>query len=177
MSEYNEFYRIDEFSYNCISYLMKNNELIWKLLYYNDPDAYSKSDLTQVEKASLIYDGSVFPKNFGVFMDGGNPDAIDWEKCILRIVPYRAMPENRVVGTLSMSFEVYCHYKVNTLDNYKTRIDVITREILKEFNGFELIGGIGKLYFDRMASQTDRMLITGQLPYKGKQIIMSTKVA
>jgi len=175
-SAYNNFYRIDEFSESCISHLMENNELIWRLLYYNTPNAYSEANLTHVQKASLIYAGQADSSQYNVFMDGGTPDVVTREDCILRIVPYRMRADNHVVGTMSMSFEVYCHYKVNTLSNYKTRVDVITRELLQEFNGFD-IGGIGKLSINNFANQTDKMAILGQLPFKGKQIIMSTKVA
>ena len=173
---YNKYNMIDEFSYNCIAHLIQNSEIIWKLLKYPTRDAYRESDLTQGEKAELIYRGQDDSSLYHVFMDGGSPDVLTREDCILRIVPFAIYPENKVVGTLTMSFEVYCHYKINTLSNYKTRVDTITGEILKVFNG-ELLGGIGRLYFDRLASQSNRLSISGQLPFKGKQILMSNKVA
>ena len=172
---YSKYNGIDEFSYDCIKHLMENNEMVWKLLKYPTRDAYKEPDLTQEEKGELIYGGQDDSSLYHVFMDGGSPDVETTENRILRIVPFAIYPENKVVGTLTMSFEVYCHYKVNTLSNYKTRVDTITGEILKVFNG-ALIGGIGRLYFDRLASQSNRLSISGQLPFKGKQIFMSNKV-
>ncbi len=174
---YNKYSRIDEFSYECIKHLMLNSEITWKLLKYPTRDAYREADLTQDQKAELIYSGQDDSSLYHVFMDGGSPDVVTREDCVLRIVPFAIYPENKVVGTLTMSFEVYSHYKINTLSNYKTRVDTITGEILKIFNGEFLEIGIGRLYFDRLASQSNRMSLSGQLPFKGKQIFMSNKVA
>ena len=37
---------IPTLSYNAISYLINNNELIWKLLFYNTPEAWNETNLT-----------------------------------------------------------------------------------------------------------------------------------
>jgi hypothetical protein len=164
----------NKYSYNCISYLMDINETIWKLLYYDTPDAWNKADLTLAQKASLIYNGTDDASKARVFMDVGQPDVFTKEITIIRISPYSIFPENRSVGTVSIYFEVYSHYKANHLSDYTTRVDTITGEFLKTFNG-AFVGGIGRLYFDRLGSQAVRAELGGQIPYRGKWIIMSNK--
>lgn len=164
----------DELSYLCIKYLMDNDDVVWKLLKYLDRDAWSKPNLTESQKAELIYKGSDDASLYKVFLDSGVPDVITREDCIIRLSPHSIFPENRTIGTVNMVFEVYSHYHINTLSNYKTRIDMITKRFLQVFNGAD-ITGFGKMYFDRMASAQDRLEAGGQLPHKGRWMIMSNK--
>lgn len=173
---YNFFNEYSQISYNIISYLITNNELIWKLLKYHTRDAWNKADLTQQEKAQLIYSGQDDSTNFFVFMDEGNPDVHTREDCIVRVSPSVIYPENRTVATLSVHFETYAHYKVNTLSNYTTRVDTITQEALKTLNGARIDGIIGRLYFDRLASMQARVGTSGQIPFKGRSTWFSAKM-
>jgi hypothetical protein len=173
---YNQFTEYANFSYNCISYLMTENELIWKLLKYNTPDAWNLSNLSAAEKAALIYTGQEDGSTFRVFLDGGIPDAWMEQSCIIRISPLNMIAKNRTVGIVAMVFEVYAHYKINSLSNYTTRVDTIVQQFLEVFNGIE-IGGLGKLFFDMMRDPADKLLEGGKLPFKGKRVFMSTNVA
>lgn len=172
---YNLYEHFDSIAYNMVSHLVANNEMIWKLLFYHDRDAWKHANLTLEQKGGLIYAGQDDSSKYNVFIDDGSPDVHTREDCILRISPIVIFPENRTVGTVSVSLEVYSHYKMNTLSNYKTRVDVITTELLKTFNGVEIDGLVGKLFFDRLTSQQPRLSVIGQLPFKGKQIFMSSK--
>jgi len=165
------------YPYKCVRYLMENDEVIWKLLKYSTPDAWSKPNLTIEEKAKLVYNGDDNTVDFRVFLDGGQPDVNTFENCQIRISRHQLYPKNRVVGNVSMLFEVYTHYKNNHLSNYMTRNDLVMERIIQVFNG-KAIGGIdsiGKLFMDRMASDIDRLENAGQLPYKGSWLIMSNK--
>lgn len=173
---YNDFHQFEDFSYNCISYMMANNEMIWKLLKYSDPEAWNKPDLTQEEKGNLIYSGQADTSQYHVFMDGKQPDVLMEEVSLLRIMPYHAVGMNRTVGYVEISMEVFSHYKINHLSNYKTRIDVIVGQLFKLFNGTN-IGGLGLLTFNRMQDQSSRLFEIGQIPFGGKQLIFSTLVA
>ena len=165
----------DTFSYNCIKYLMANDEVIWKLLFYKTPDAWNKPNLTFEQKGALIYDGSDDTTKFSVFLDQGSPDVITREDCILRISPHSVFPGNRVVGTVNMILEVYCNYHINTLSNYRTRIDMIAKRLIQVFNGVIIDGGLGKLFFDRLGGEANRLESGGQTPFKGRWMILSTK--
>ena len=156
--------------------MLENNELIWKLLKHNNPEAYKEGNLTASQKRGLIYKGEDNETDFRVFMDVGQSDAWLEESCVLRISPFRIIPTNRTVGTVQMAFEVYAHYKINHLTNYKTRINVICEELIALFNGVH-IGGIGKLFFDVLEDRGLGMIQVGQIPFKGKRMLMSTKTA
>ncbi len=178
---YAQFNDYDIFPYRCVKYLIDNDEVIWKLLKYNSPDAWEQSDLSYDEKISMIYNGSDNAVKFRVFMDRGQPEVNTFENCQIRIANYSIFPENRVVATSSMVFEVYTHYHINHLSNYKTRSDMIMKRFLQVFNGATIPkddeggGAIGKLFFDRLGSESNRQELGGQLPYSGKWLIMSTK--
>lgn len=172
---YAQYEIFDEVSYTCVKYLMEHDEVIWKLLKYSTSDAWNKPNLTFTEKGQLVYNGEDnSAKVARVFLDLGQPDVWTDEVCIVRIAPYSLFPENRVTGTISIILETYSHYKINHLTNYKTRVDMITKRLLQVFNGVR-IGGIGRLYFDRQGSETNRLETGGQLPFKGKWLLMSNK--
>lgn len=173
---YNKFSGIDEIPYNCIEYLILNNETLWKLLKYTSPDAWSKSNVSNSDKGLMVYGGQEDATKFNVFLDVGIPDVWTHEVSVLRASLYELYPDNRNVGTVGILFEFYSHYKINHLSNYKTRIDMGTQQIIETMNG-AVVGGIGKLHFDRMGFQNDRAYAGGQVPYKGRFILMSNKIA
>jgi hypothetical protein len=170
---YNDFKQFSKLSYTCIKYMMENNELIWKLLKYTSPDAWNKPDLTQEEKAALIYAGQQDSSKFNVFMDGKQPDVLVDECTLVRIMPNYALGMNRTVGVIEVSMEVFSHYKINHLSNYSTRIDTIAGELLALFNGSD-VGALGLMAIDRMIDQSSRLFQAGQIPFGGKQIIFAT---
>jgi len=170
---YNRFRQFSTLSYNCIKLLMDENELVWRLLKYSDPDAWSKANLTQEQKGALIYAGQQDTSQYHVFMDGKQPDVLVKEVTLLRIMPTYAVGMNRTLGYIEVGMEVFSHYKINHLSNYKTRIDTITEELLATFNGKD-VGGLGLLSFDKMADQSSRLFEAGQIPFGGKKIIFST---
>jgi len=174
-SGYNKFATLPLLSKNCIDYLIENDEDIWKLLKHNTPDAWNKPDLSLIEKTSLIYSGQEDTTLYRVFMDNGTPDAWKVEDTILRISPYAIVPENKTVATVSILFEVYSHYKINTLSNYQTRVDTIVSRLLEVLNGIE-IGTLGQLYFDKMGAYDARVYQASQIPFKGKNMLMAVKV-
>jgi hypothetical protein len=176
VNEYNKFTEFPNLSYNCITYLLDNNELIWKLLKYNDSNAWSKDDLTAEEKRLLIYSGQPDQTNYRVFMDLGNDDSWNEQTSILRISPIELNPVNYIVGSIYMGFEIYVHYSCNHLSNYKARTNVIAQQMIETFNGVE-IGGLGRLYFDSNYSSRCTARMIGQIPYKGMAVVMCNYLA
>jgi len=170
---YNDFQHFNVLSYNCIKLMMDNNELIWKLLKYTSPDAWNKPDLTQDEKGELIYAGQQDSSKYNIFMDGKQPDVLMDECTLVRIMPHYAIGQNRTIGVIEISMEVFSHYKINHLSNYTTRIDTIAGELLALFNGVN-VGTLGLMAIDRMMDQSSRLFQAGQIPFGGKQIIFAT---
>lgn len=170
---YNSFSEFAGLSYRCIQHLINNNEAIWKLLKYSDSDAWSKSDLTIEQKGELIYSGQEDASQYHVFMDSEQPDVMTEETTVLRIMPYYAVGVNRTTGYIEVSMEVYSHYKINHLSNYKTRVDSIAGELLGEFNGVVLKDSLGLMAFSKMKDESSRLFEVGQIPFGGKQLIFS----
>jgi len=171
---YAQFEEFDSFSYLCIKYLMDNNELIWKLLKYTTPDAWEQADLTTEEKRGLIFDGSEDGSLFQIFLDDGLPDVQTREDAILRITPFSIFPRGRTIADVMIRFEVYSHWKINHLSNYKTRVAMMVKQILQTFNG-TAVGGIGRLHFNQGASSNARGETSGQIPFKGKVLYFGNK--
>lgn len=170
---YSDFKGFNQISYNCIKYLMDNNDSVWKLLKYKDPDAWNKPALTQKEKSELIYAGQQDSSKYNIFMDGKQPDVLVEECTLVRIMPNYAMGLNRTISLMEVSMEVFSHYKINHLSNYTTRVDTITAELLALFNGTNM-GTLGLMAIDRMLDQSSRLFQAGQIPFGGKQIIFAT---
>lgn len=174
---YANYTQFPNYSYDCIKYLMDYNELIWKLLYYPDPDAWSKANLTREQKAGLVYNGSEDATQFRVFLDQGQADSWTIEACVIRIFPYSLIGKNRTVGLCTMMFEVLAHQKINHLTNYTVRIDTIIQQFLETFNGVDIGNGIGKLFFDSLIARDDKVGRAGLLPYIGKTLMMTNWIS
>jgi hypothetical protein len=164
--------------YNVVSNLMNNSnaEIIWKLLKDKTPDAWNITNLTIAEKRALIYKGSEDAQNFAIFFDSGMDNSITDESIYLRIYPYSGNPLNPYTGIVDIAFEMLCHYKINTLSNYTTRVDSIMSALLDCLNGAD-IGGLGRLYFDASRSRNNKFQNFNQVPFKAKILIMGINVA
>jgi len=173
---YNSLTMLDKIPYNVISYLVQNNDYVFKLLKYNDANAWkndsSHPNLALSEKGSLIYDGIKNQVDCRIFMDTGQDDSWQTESTQLRISVYKGYPMNATVFHLIMGIEVYSHYKVNTLSNYTTRDVSIIQSLIGTLNGAE-VGGLGKLYFE---GSNSKLTTIGIHPYKGKGITMCTHI-
>ena len=176
-SVYNKFEILPQIPYSIISYLMDHEELIFKLLKYDSADAWqaSKPALTLEEKGLLVYDGIKSINDCRIFMDTGADDAWTVESTQLRISVYDGIPNNMIWGTLSVAFEIYSHFKVNTLSSYAPRNLTIAQRLLEVVNGAD-IPGVGRLYFDARATSRCRLSLSlGQIPLKGLSLVMATK--
>ncbi len=154
-----------------VDYLIDNNELVFKLLYYNSNDAWNKPNLTLTQKRSLIYNGSGNIEDYRIFLDVGQDVAWTDQVCILRISVLEYEPRNYVMGYISIAFEVYCHTLLNTLSNYQTRTDSIIQSVISTVNGAE-IPNTSRLYFDSSQNPRSKIITVGTPPMKGKVAIL-----
>lgn len=174
---YNKFSGYSSLTYNIVRYLINNNEDIWKILKYNTPDALDLPQLTNNEKRDLIYNGEEDAEDqFRVFRDIFTDDTQQDRVTQLRIFPSRYDSDNKVNGIVDIIFQVVTHVKVNYLDNYTTRIDYLTEQLIKTLNGEE-IDGVGKLFMDGETRRTNGTLYTPSVGnnknYEGIVITMS----
>jgi len=174
-SSYNKYTLLPNIPYNILTYLMDNNEFIWKLLKYDSADAWSpsKADLTKAEKGALIYVGTGALTDYRVFMDAGMDSAWTIATTILRVSPVAIIPKTYVTGVQSIRFEVYSHATLNMLSNRNPRSLSIIQQLIEVLNGAE-IEGIGRLFFDYKASSYCRLtgINVGNATYKGYELIM-----
>lgn len=158
-------------SYNIISYLIDNNEMIWKILKYESSDAWNQTNLTASEKRALVFFGENNVEDYRVFMDSGLDSTWTKEVCILKVSIMEVRPKNKIIANAVIGFETYCHSKIWTMNNYQTRVDTIAKEIISTLNDAE-IGGLGKIYFDNNC----KISLIGKIPFRGKGILMSNWV-
>ena len=174
---YNNYKEFPLIASNIIAFLMVNNEIVWKLLKYSDADAYKNDtnhpNLTLAEKQALIYDGKRVKTSCRVFQGAGLDDAWTEQACILRITPNRIIPVQKVIGNMTVMFELYCHSSVDQLSNEQTRLNMITQQIIELFNG-QTIGGIGEIYFVKLKYNNDAEMMAGvaSLPFRANKILM-----
>ena len=176
-SSYNKITSFPLISYNLISYLMDNDEYIWRLLYYDSADAWNENEcvnLTKKQKGELIYNGKGQEVDYRIFFDVGD-DSWTKQANLLRIFPMESIPHNYVYGHTSICFQVYSHAKNYMLTNYTTRNDSIIQRLIEVFNGAD-IPNIGRIFFDLKVSTRCRIYTIGQPPMKGKALIMATNV-
>lgn len=175
-NDYNKFEQLSQMPYNIISYLLQNNQNLWKLLNYTTSDALNQFDLTNKQKGTLIYNGQTDSSLYRCFMSPFTDDAFTEQCAQLRIYPVTIIPENQVIGNISFAIEVMSHVKINQLSNYSTRILCMLQEVLQSLNGIK-IGGIGFLNFNRMSNSNNvaRLNIYNNRSYIGYTAILSIK--
>src|SRR5574344_1462816 len=165
---------LPQISYNIVDNLMDNPdaEIIWKLLKYSTNDDWQAPNLTKAQKRALMYKGGEDASKPSIFFDSGMDDAMYTEKIYLRIYPYYCVPDTDYHGIVDVAFEMLCHYSINTLSNYTTRVDSIMAALIKCLNGTD-IGGLGKMYFNSTRARMDKFQNFNQPPFKAKILLMS----
>lgn len=91
---------------------------------------------------------------------------------MLRIVVYEIIPDNSVYGDILMGFEIFSHYKTNTMSNGTTKVDVITQQLIQVFNG-QFVEGVGTMIFNKKRSARCKAFESGLKPYKGKILLFA----
>ena len=72
---YNSYYALPTIPYNILKHLALSDEIIWKLLKYNDYDALDKPNLTFSEKMELVWKSGP-QEQYGIFFTNLIEDAI-----------------------------------------------------------------------------------------------------
>ena len=174
---YNKLELLPELPYKVLERLMTDEkaELIWKLLKYNENDAYLKHNLSLKEKSELIYNGSGDMSKYNVLLDPYADEATVQQKVFLRIYNGNNYPEDHMKSIQEVVFEVYCHPVLSIIKNYQNRIDTIIQCIFETLNGADT-GQLGHLYYNDSTKANCKILILGTKPYKGKYFVFGTRV-
>lgn len=176
---YNSMSRLPQIPYNILTYLALNDEILWKLLAYNDYDALSKPDLTFPEKMDLIWKTGP-QEEFNVFFTMLVEDAIPESKCILKIYDYYIHANQLYTGTVVYAFDFLYGGQMSLVDYNGvpvSRGDLFINRILEVLNGAE-VGGVGKMAFYDDMSRYDfaRITIGNSKTFTGVQLYLSVNV-
>lgn len=165
--------------YNILTYLAKEEQILWKLLAYNSYDALSKPDLTFSEKMDLIWkEGPQEP--YSVFMTNIIDDAIPESKTILKIYNYYIHAKDLYLVPTVYAFDILYGPKMSLVEYNGipvSRADLFVNRILTLLNGVE-VGGVGKLVFFDDMSRYDlgRTVIGNSKTFTGYQLFLSVNV-
>lgn len=165
--------------YNILTYLAKEEQILWKLLAYNSYDALSKPDLTFSEKMDLIWkEGPQEP--YSVFMTNIIDDAIPESKTILKIYNYYIHAKDLYLAPTVYAFDILYGPKMSLVEYNGipvSRADLFVNRILTLLNGVE-VGDVGKLVFFDDMSRYDlgRTVIGNSKTFTGYQLFLSVNV-
>lgn len=139
----NEYYlydRIDEIPYNIIAHLVKNEEDLWKLLYYPDANALNKDNLTLQQKSEIVYDGQTDMSQYHVFTNSLTDDAMTATSAIMRIYFAGIYPTNRNVAIATFELDVLSSNKIIQLSDHfhRNRALKMMQCVLRTLNGADV---------------------------------------
>ena len=175
VSVYNSYSGIEMMPYKIIAYMIENNEDIFKLLKFTTPDALDKPNLTQSEKGAMIYNGEPNSTGYNIFMQPVLDDAFTEMVAQFRVYPDIIIPEDHIRGIATFNFELLSHSKINTLNNYSTRLIWMLQQTIQCLNGIN-IDGVGQLFFNKKASSYNyaKQNIYNGKNYIGYSLLLST---
>ena len=165
--------------HNILTYLAKEEQILWKLLAYNGYDALSQPDLTFSQKMDLLWkEGPQEPYN--VFFTNIIDDAIPESKNILKIYNYYIHATDLYIAPTVYAFDFLYGSKMSLVEYNGvpvSRADLFVNRILTLLNG-KYIGGIGKLVFYDDMSRYDlgRSVIGNSKTFTGYQLFLSVNV-
>ena len=176
---YNSMKALPQIPYNILTYLAKNDEIIWKLLKYNSYDALSKPDLTFAEKLSLIWKTGA-QADYSIFLTPLVEDAMAESKCILKIYDYYIHAKELYVATPVYAFDFLYGGQMSLVEYENipvSRGDLFIPRAMAVLNG-AYVAGIGKLTFSDDMSRYNlaRSTIGNSKTFTGVQLYMSTLV-
>ena len=102
---YNSLSALPTIPYRIMTYLANEDEIIWKMLAYNDYDALSKDNLTFAEKMDLVWKRNEPQGEYSVFLTNLIEDAIAESKSIMKIYQYYIHANQLYSGVVVYAFD------------------------------------------------------------------------
>ena len=173
---YNSYTALPQIPYNILAYLAQYDEIIWKLLKYNDYDALKKPDIPVGDKLSLIWKTGP-QEDYSIFLTRLIEDAIAESKCILKCYSSYIHASELYTSVIVFGFDFLYGGQMSLVDYNGIPVyrgDLFVNRILEVLNGAD-IGGVGKLtFFDNM-SRYDyaRSVLGNSKTFTGEQIFLS----
>lgn len=182
---YNRFTNLDVLCWKLIFHLVKSQtkqaDIIWKILAYPTQDCLFKPSLTEGERWNLVFTENGEETDSRVFLSPFTDDGFTVQCSMVRFYISRLEPKNELTSTVDVCIETISHSKISlissnaSIDNpntnpselnsegeqvvyYKNRGETLLRNILAEFNGLFIDGGIGTLSFNIQKSNESRSI-------------------
>jgi len=151
----NTFNSMPQIPYQILTYLIDNNENLFKLLKYNSTDALQKDDLTKKEKIALLYTEVGKEDNYHIFLKPLIGEEMTDSVTQLRLYKARITPTTNLKAVLNYEFDIVVGTKTNLVydDNGIpcSRLDMIESEIINSLCGTSMFG-VGGFQFNRELS-------------------------
>ena len=169
---------LPEIPYRILVFLTED-EILWKLLKYNDYKALSKPDLTFDEKVALIWkDGP--QEQFSVFLTNLVEDVIAESKTILKCYHYYSHADELYTSTTVYAFDILFGGQMSLVEYNGipvNRGDLFIQRLAQILNGAN-VGGVGTLVFYDDMSRYDcaKAVVGNSKTFTGKQMFFSVLV-
>lgn len=151
----NTFNSMPQIPYQILTYLIDNNENLFKLLKYNSTDALQKDDLTKKEKIALLYTEVGQEDEYHIFLKPLIGEEMTDSVTQLRLYKARITPTTNLKAVLNYEFDIVVGTKTNLVyDNNGipcSRLDMIESEIINSLCGTSMFG-VGGFQFNRELS-------------------------
>ncbi len=151
----NTFNSMPQIPYQILTYLIDNNENLFKLLKYNSTDALQKDDLTKKEKIDLLYTEVGKEDDYHIFLKPLIGEEMTDSVTQLRLYKARITPTTNLKAVLNYEFDIVVGTKTNLVydDNGIpcSRLDMIESEIINSLCGTSMFG-VGGFQFNRELS-------------------------
>lgn len=146
---YNSLSNLPFIPYRIIEHLALKDEVIWKLLKYNDYNALKNPELSFKEKMNLIWKSGDLQEPYNVFLTNLVEDAIPVSKTILKIYQYYIQPKDLYLSSVVYAFDILFGGKMSLVEYEGVpvlRSDLIIHRLLTILNGSN-VNGVGKMTF------------------------------
>lgn len=176
---YNSMSQLPYIPYNILTYLAKEEQILWKLLAYSGYDALNQPDLTFAEKMNLVWrEGPQEPYN--IFLTNIIDDAIPESKTIIKIYNYYIHASNLYVAPTVYAFDILYGPKMSLVEYNGipvSRADLCVNRLLTLLNGV-YVNGVGKLTFLDDMSRYDlgRSVVGNSKTFTGYQLFLSVNI-
>lgn len=157
-------------------------EMFWKLLYYSEPDALTKANLTKKQKKDCIWSGQTLENNYHIFYKPLIGAALDSANSQTQMRLYRTTtnPTSRLDALINFEV-VFITNEKESMVRYKgywvERTDLIESLFLSVINGRDLGVGVGTLKFDRELSRScsSSLGISNSKTFYGRTLILGLR--
>lgn len=176
---FNSYSSLPMIPYNILKYIALEDEIVWKMMKYNDYKALSKPDLKFSEKMDMIWKAGPQEK-YNAFFTNLIEDAIPESKCIMKIYDSHIQPKELFSGVVIYCFEFLYGGEMSLVDYEGTPVsrgDLFINRIMSVLNGAD-VNGVGRMTFcdDLSRYVMARSVVGNSKNYTGVQIFMATMV-